>query len=86
MDLLKDVEGDGDNTACVLAYSDTSEERHGTDKPSMDSTHRTRQEEHIQGTGHLPRPRLVWLEEDEEGGFVVPVQELEVYNVQQLLI
>ena len=34
----------------------------------------------------LPRPRLVGLEEDEEGGLVVPAQELHVDDVEQLLV
>lgn len=36
--------------------------------------------------GPSPRPGLVGLEQDEQGGLVVAVQELQVNNVEKLLV
>lgn len=36
--------------------------------------------------GASPRPGLVGLEQDEQGGLVIAVQELQVYDVEQLLV
>lgn len=82
MDLLHDVEGDGHDAAGVLAH------RH---PPARGDRGRVTPLGGRCGGSPgdargSPRPGLVGLEEDEEGGLVVAVEELHVDDVEELLV
>lgn len=82
MDLLHDVEGDGHDAAGVLAH------RH---PPARGDRGRVTPPGGRCGGSPgdargSPRPGLVGLEEDEEGGLVVAVEELHVDDVEELLV
>lgn len=100
VDLLHDVEGDGDDAASVLTHSHTS--GRVTNNKSKFFTGwiqiehcewlRLSHKKNINLPSQLmvcwdwPWPCLVGLKQDEQCGLVVAVKELHVNNVQQLLV
>lgn len=91
VDLLRDVQGNGHDGACVLPHSHPPGDRQvgrpglrGLVPPTGAPAQALAAAAHSSGAS--PWPGLVGLEEDKQGGLVVAVQELQVHDVEQLLV